>query len=88
MVGEARSLFIEAIDEAEKGNIEKGYEIYDKSCQLLQEAQCHQDLKIESVKTVTDSLLYSHMQCHMLNAETLRILTLKFIKLYEERKNE
>lgn len=80
MAGEAKSLFIEAIEQSEGGKIEKAYQIYREGCDLLERAGCYQNIETGQLNT----LLYAHMQNHIQMSEVIQIMTSKFIKLYEK----
>lgn len=85
MSGEAKTLFVEAIDQAESGVIEKAYQLYGEGCDLLKQVGNYTKIDLESVLTVTDSMICAHMQDYIFMAETIGLMAFKFIKLYEER---
>lgn len=85
MSGEAKTLFIEAIDYAEQGTVKKAYQLYEQGCELLKQIGSYTKIDLDSILTVTDSMICSHMQDYIFMAETIGLMAFKFIKLYEER---
>lgn len=88
-VGNARSLYIEAIQEAKKGNYEKAEElIKEGENSFIEGHHSHSQLfqgEAEG-KSTTISLLLVHAEDQLMSAEGFRIIAEEFIEVYKEIK--
>jgi Phosphotransferase system cellobiose-specific component IIA len=86
-VGVARSNYINAIDEAKKGNIDKANKYITEGTEsfllghhahasLIQKEAAGEDVKV--------SLILLHAEDQLMSAESFKIIALKFIDLYQE----
>lgn len=85
-VGTARSLYIEAIKEMKRGNIEKSEQCMEEGIvQFAEGHKVHASMIQEEAegKTVTTSLLLMHAEDQLMSAEGFRIVALEFIHLYK-----
>ena len=88
-VGNARSEFIEAIQEAKKGEFVRAYEKMDegeKSFQLGHEFHAKLISKEANKQTVQTSLLLIHAEDQLMSAESFKIIADEFIATYERMK--
>ena len=86
-VGLARSNYINAIDEAEKGNIDRANQyIEEGSASFLLGHHAHAKLiqKESAGEEVKVSLLLLHAEDQLMSAESFKIIAVKFITLYQE----
>ncbi|WP_068268469.1 PTS lactose/cellobiose transporter subunit IIA [Caviibacter abscessus] len=86
-VGMAKSLFIEAINDARKGEYELAKEKIEEGEQIFSKGHdIHLNLvqKEAQGKNVEVSLLLIHAQDQLMNAETFKILAYEFIELYKK----
>ncbi|MEG0329949.1 MAG: PTS lactose/cellobiose transporter subunit IIA [Longicatena sp.] len=84
-VGTARSLYIEAIQEAKKENFEKAKELIEEGNNMFNLGhKSHAKLIQEEAKgNATEfSLLLMHAEDQLMSAEAFKILSLEFIELY------
>lgn len=84
--GNARSLSMEAIQEAKKGNIDAATKYIEEASQSLGEAHQSQTSLIQSeargeVKDI--SILLIHAQDHLMTAMTLKDLAAEMVELYK-----
>jgi PTS system cellobiose-specific IIA component len=85
-VGTAKSMYIEAIQEAKKGNIEEANKLVEEGSEMY--AQGHHahakliQLEAQGEKTEINLLLL-HAEDQMMSAETVKIMAQEFIELYE-----
>lgn len=83
-IGEAKSLFIQSIDEAESGNSLLAWQLFRQAKELLQNMPFVQ-LK-EELNDFQSGVLYLHMQNHIATTEVMEILASKLIKIYQKEK--
>lgn len=83
MIGQSKSLFIQAIDEAEKGEFKNAHILFQEGEKLLDDTSYQQFTKAMQAE---EKYLYLHLQNHLAATEIMRLLASKFIKLYEEKK--
>lgn len=85
-VGTARSLYIEAIQEAKKKNFDKAYQLIEEGEQAFKEAHhAHGDLiqkEATGEKTQID-LLLMHAEDQLMSADGFRIISEEFIEVYK-----
>jgi len=87
-VGTAKSMYIEAIQEAKKGNLSRADELLEKgSTVFLDGHKAHASLiQKESLgEKVEFSLLLMHAEDQLMNAETIKLMTQEIITLYRAR---
>jgi len=85
--GSAKSMYVEAIQEAKKGNFEKAKEFTQEGQKLFLEAhKAHAGLiqKEASGEKVEFSLLLMHSEDQLMNTETTKLMALEMIELYEK----
>ena len=85
-VGTARSLYIEAIQEAKAGNIEKARELVKEGENVFVEGhKAHAGLiqQEASGEKVDVQLLLLHAEDQLMSAEAFKIIANEFIDLYE-----
>lgn len=82
IAGQAKSLFVESIDDAENGYFELANKKYNDALQLLEEMKYNSFIKKENI--TKNAMLYLHMQNHIAATEIIQLLALKLIKLYEK----
>lgn len=88
-VGMARSLYIEAIQEAKKGNFTRAEELIQEADESFHQGhQSHAKLiqKEASGDATTMTLLLTHAEDQLMSAEAFKILSQEFIDLYKEIK--
>lgn len=86
-VGQARSLYIEAIQEAKSKNYDRCNELLRKGNELYAKGyHIHQKLVQEEAggNPVTLSLLLTHAQDQLMSAESFKILCDEFMDLYRK----
>lgn len=85
-VGTAKSMYIEAIGEAKQGNIERAKELIEEGTTVYADGH-HAHAKLiqqEAQGNPTEiNLLLLHAEDQMMSAETVKIMALEFIDLYE-----
>jgi PTS system cellobiose-specific IIA component len=89
-VGTAKSCFIEAIQEAKKGGIEKAHSLVKEGdAAFLLGHRVHHTLltKEMSGDPVTISLIVLHAEDQIMAADSFKIIANSFIDLYEELQN-
>jgi len=88
-VGTAKSMYIEAIQEAKKGDFEKATELIAEGSKMYAEGH-HAHAKLiqqEANGNKTEvSLLLLHAEDQMMSAETIKIMAEEFIDLYQKVK--
>lgn len=84
-VGAARSYYIEAIQEAKKGNFDKAEESIEEGNKMFQEGH-HAHAKLVQQEAngekVEVNILLVHAEDQLMSAETFKILATEFIDLY------
>lgn len=86
-VGQARSLFIEAIREAKEGRIAQARAMIEEGTASFTQGHVHHMALIqkEASGEKTDvNLLLIHTEDMLMSAETFKIMALEFIDLYEK----
>ena len=86
-VGTARSLYIEAIQEAKAGNIERARELVKEGENVFVEGhKAHASLiqQEASGERVEVQLLLLHAEDQLMSAEAFKIIANEFIDLYEK----
>ncbi len=86
-VGTARSLYVEAIQEAKNGNFEKAREMIKEGEQTATGGHhAHMDMiqKEASGEKVETGLLLMHAEDQLMAAETIKIMAEEIIALYEK----
>ena len=85
-VGTAKSMYIEAVQEAKSGNYEKALELIEEGSEIFKEGhQAHGDL-IQQEATgegAPISLLLMHAEDQLMNAETIKIMAQELIEVYQ-----
>lgn len=84
LLGEAKFLFIRAIEHSEKGEVQSAYQDYQQGCQLLEEMGKQEKTDIQNMKDSLQILLYTHMQMHKQTSEIIQMMAFQFMKLYEK----
>lgn len=87
-VGGAKSCYMEAMQDAKKGDIEGAREKIDEGDKLFVHGHhAHYKLVQEeaSGSPVNASLLLIHAEDQMMSTETLKLVALEFIDLYEKQ---
>lgn len=85
-VGTARSMYIEAIEEAKEGNIDKARELIDEGIKVFNEGHsAHAGLiqKEAQGNPIQMPLLLTHAEDQLMSAEAFGILSNQFVDLYE-----
>ena len=84
-VGTAKSMYIEAIQEAKKGEFEKAKALIEEGCEIFSEGHhAHSDL-IQQEATGEGaklSLLLLHAEDQLMSAETIKIMAQELIEVY------
>lgn len=86
-VGNARSLYIEAIQEAKQKNFERAEQlIKEGETSFVEGHKAHADLIAQEAngKTVQVSLLLAHAEDQLMSAESFGILSKEFIDIYRQ----
>lgn len=90
-VGTARSMYIEAIEEAKKGNIEQARKLIEEGEEIFVEGhKAHAGLIQQEAngESVIPQLLLVHAEDQLMSAEAFKIIATQFIDLYERLKGE
>lgn len=88
-VGNARSLYIEAIQEAKAGNFEKAEELIKEGESSFTQGHIAHGSLIQqeaSGEATTMTLLLTHAEDQLMSAEAFGILSREFVDLYKEIK--
>jgi PTS system cellobiose-specific IIA component len=91
-VGTAKSMYIEAIQEAKQGNFDQAEQLLDEGDKIYAQGHhAHHDLVTKEAggEAVIPILLLVHAEDQLMAAETVKILALETIELYkviQERK--
>ena len=88
-VGTARSMYIEAIQEAKRGNIAAARQMVEEGSQVFQEghhAHAEQIQKEASGEASQINLLLMHAEDQLMSADAFKIIADEFIDLYESIK--
>ncbi|MCF0109911.1 MAG: PTS lactose/cellobiose transporter subunit IIA [Erysipelotrichaceae bacterium] len=86
-VGTARSMYIEAIEEAKKGNIERARELIKEGEEIFVDGHtAHAGLiqQEASGQPVVMQLLLTHAEDQLMSAEAFSIIANQFVDLYEK----
>ncbi|MGL5541517.1 MAG: PTS lactose/cellobiose transporter subunit IIA [Erysipelotrichaceae bacterium] len=86
-VGGAKSMYLEAINVAKQGNYEEAKAMIEEGAAMFIEGhKAHMELvqKEASGEAVSPSLLLLHAEDQLMSAETIKIMALEFIELYEK----
>ncbi|WP_026592706.1 PTS lactose/cellobiose transporter subunit IIA [Bacillus sp. UNC437CL72CviS29] len=86
-VGSARSSYIEAVQEAKKGDFERAKELIEEGAEsFIQGHKAHAGLisKEASGGKVEVSLLLAHAEDQLMSAEGFKIIAEEFISVYEK----
>lgn len=89
-VGTARSLYVEAIQEAKKGNIEAAKQLIEDGVKVFVEGHhAHASLiqQEASGEKLEFSLLLMHAEDQLMTTETLKIVAEEFIEIYNDKFN-
>lgn len=90
-VGTARSMYIEAIEEAKKGNIEQARKLIEEGEEIFVEGhKAHAGLIQQEAngESVIPQLLLVHAEDQLMSAEAFKIIAEQFIDLYESLKGD
>lgn len=85
--GTARSIYIEAIEEAKKGNIEKAKQMIKEGEDAFNQGhEIHTKMIQEEAngKSIEVPILLVHAEDQLMSAESFKILANQFIDLYEK----
>ena len=86
-VGMARSLYIEAIQEAKAGNFEQAQELIKQGDESFTEGPHAKLIQQEAGGEATQmTLLLTHAEDQLMSAEAFKILSQEFMDLYKEIK--
>ena len=86
-VGMARSLYIEAIQEAKAGNFEQAQELIKQGDESFTEGHHAKLIQQEAGGEATQmTLLLTHAEDQLMSAEAFKILSQEFMDLYKEIK--
>ncbi|SJZ38562.1 PTS lactose/cellobiose transporter subunit IIA [Anaerorhabdus furcosa] len=88
-VGTARSLYIEAIQEAKKGDFEEATKKMEEGSQLFLEGHhAHAELiqKEANGEITSINLLLVHAEDQLMSAEGFKIIAQELIEIYQSRK--
>ncbi len=89
-VGTARSLYVEAIQEAKKGNIDGAKQLIEDGVKIFVEGhRAHASLiqKEAEGEQTEFSLLLMHAEDQLMTTETLKIIAEEFIDIYQDKFN-
>ena len=89
-VGTARSLYVEAIQEAKKGNIEAAKQLIEDGVKVFVEGHHAHASFIQqeaSGEKLEFSLLLMHAEDQLMTTETLKIVAEEFIEIYNDKFN-
>lgn len=90
-VGTARSMYIEAIQEAKKGNFERAEELIKEGSKIfLQGHHAHAELIQQEAKgnIVVPTLLLMHAEDQLMSADGFKIIAVEFIAVYKNANNK
>lgn len=90
-VGTARSMYIEAIQEAKKGNFQKAQELIDEGEKIFNEGHhCHGELiQQEASGNKTEfELLLMHAEDQLMVADAFKTISEEFIEVYKALKGQ
>ena len=88
-VGTARSLYIEAIREARKGNFDNSLKLIDEGNENFNKGHnAHSKLIFNEANGELEkvSLILIHAEDQLMSAESFKILSLEFVELYKSIK--
>lgn len=88
-VGTARSMYIEAIQEAKRGNIEEARKMVEEGSQVFLEGHhAHAELiqKEAAGEASQVNLLLMHAEDQLMSADAFKVIADEFIDLYESIK--
>lgn len=88
-VGTAKSMYVEAINTARKGDFEKAASLIEEGKNIYAEGHhAHAELiqKVASGEKIEFNLILLHAEDQMMSAETIKIMAEEFIELYKELK--
>ena len=89
IVGTAKSMYIEAIQLAKKGDIEEAKALIKEGEELFSTAHTHHFgivQKEASGEQVPFSVMFMHAEDQLLNTETIKIMADEMVELYEKLK--
>lgn len=90
-VGTARSTYIEAIQEAKKGNFEKAENLIEEGGKIFVEGH-HAHAKLIQAEAGGDkteiSLILIHAEDQLMSAEAFKIIATEMIDVYKQIKNK
>lgn len=85
--GDAKSMFLEALDEAEKNDIEKAEKIMkDAEAALTKAHEVHTQLLVMEARdpdSVKMTMMLVHASDHLTSAENAQIFTERLLKIYK-----
>lgn len=87
-VGTARSMYVEAIQEGKKGNIDKARELIAEGEKIFTEGHhAHADLLTLQMDAnqLPYMLLLMHSEDQLMSSETMKIVAEEFVDLYEQK---
>ena len=87
-VGTARSMYVEAIQEAKKGNIQEAKQLIEDGVKVFVDGHhAHASLiqKEAAGEKSEFSLLLMHAEDQLMTTETLKIVAEEFIELYSDK---
>lgn len=84
-VGMARSLYIEAIQEAKAGNFEQAQELIKQGDESFTEGH-HSHAKLIQQEAGGEATQMTHAEDQLMSAEAFKILSQEFMDLYKEIK--
>ncbi|MDR2799153.1 MAG: PTS lactose/cellobiose transporter subunit IIA [Bifidobacteriaceae bacterium] len=89
-VGTAKSLYVNAVQEAKKGEFEKANSLIEEGKKVFAEGHhFHQDLlQAEAQGNLKMGLLLTHAEDQLMSAETIYLLATELIDLYKIQKKE
>lgn len=86
-VGTAKSMYIEAIQAAKKGEFEKAASLIEEGKNIYGEGHhAHAELiqKVASGEKIEFNLILLHAEDQMMSAESMKIMAEEFIELYKK----
>lgn len=89
-VGSAKGLFIEAIEEAMQGNLDKARSLYEQGEEAFHEGhRIHAGLltKFANGEEVPVDILLVHAQCQLMSAEDFKILAERLLAFADGQKH-
>lgn len=87
-VGSAKSMYIQAIQEAKAGNFQEANKLMTEGSAIFLEGHAAHGTLIQqeaSGETVAFSLLLMHAEDQLMTTETLKIIAQEFIELYQNK---